>query len=464
MAGIGFRLQKLLNSKDLKSLALAYSYSAIISSGPWMMSMVSLVVIGMTVSLDVSIFTGPEALANAAAFRITVTYVYAGSLLAGGLLHLGVARYISDRLYAAEMEEVLPCFMRSTAAALGVGFVVSGLWFALSGLTPAQAVAGVVMFQSLSVVSLCMVFLSAAKGYDAIAWGFFLANGLGVGLALAGYAWFHLNGLMWGYALGQLALALWLSLRIVREFPSYTPETNQVFKFLHQNRNLSWVGLVFNLGVWADKFVVWYSPLGRKVVGWFHCSENYDTCLFFAYLTIIPAMTLFLIRVETAFYRNYSVFFNAVTGGGDLGAIQEGKVKIEDSLQISASRLAKSQGGVTLCLILAAPILAPYLGINAATVPLLRFALLAAFLQAMLLILLIFILYFDWQREAMRLSVVFLTANVSLTALSILVGQEYLGLGYLFANLASLLYGLRLFGDSMKRLEFETFVKQIGNA
>lgn len=50
MAGIGFRLQKLFNAGNYGSLFLGYAYSAVISSGPWMMSMLSLVAIGLAAS------------------------------------------------------------------------------------------------------------------------------------------------------------------------------------------------------------------------------------------------------------------------------------------------------------------------------------------------------------------------------------------------------------------------------
>ncbi len=459
MAGIGFRLQNLLNTRSVRSLAAAYGYSAIVSSGPWMLSMLSLVVIGFFISTNNAFLAGN--MEHAAVFRITVTYVYAGSLLLGGLAHLGVARYISDRLYAGEMEEVLPCFMRTAGAILVAGLVCSGLWFAFSGLPAAQAVAAVVMFQSLSLIWLCMVFLSAAKGYELIVWGFFGANLLGAAMAVCGYKYFGMDGAVWGYALGQFLLAAWLSLRIIREFPSYSPETNNVFVFLRDNRALVGVGFVFNLGVWIDKFVIWYSPLGTGIVGWFRCAETYDTCLFFSYLTVIPAMTLFLIRIETAFYRSYSVYFNAVTCGGDLDAIAEGKARIQSSLVLSASRLVKSQGGFTLCLVLAAPILAPYLGIGAVDIPILRLALVAAFLQSLLLFMLIFFLYFDWQRSSLILSLLFLLLNALLTGVTVMAGPQYLGIGYLLANLIAIVTGIYLFNSGLERLEFETFAKQL---
>ncbi|MDR1534084.1 MAG: exopolysaccharide Pel transporter PelG [Planctomycetota bacterium] len=458
MAGIGFRLKRLLSSNNYRDLVSAYGYSAIVSSGSWMMSMISLIAVGFFISSSEILITGGRE--DAAVFRIAITYIYAGSLILGGGFHLGTARFISDRLYAGHIEDVLPCFMRAAAALLGFSFVLSGLWFAFSGLGPVQAVACLVMFQSLSLVWLAMVFLSAAKGYEMIVWGFFFCHVAGTGLAIGGYRLGGLDFALSGYALGQLLLAFWLSWRIFREFPSYNPETSDVFDYLRGNRILLALGLIFNLSIWVDKLIIWYSPLGRGIVGWFRCADSYDTCLFFSYLTIIPAMSLFLIRIETSFYRAYSIFFTAVVGGGDLDSIMEGKAKIRASLWLSITRLAKSQGAFTLCLVIAAPIIEPYLGVGVDNIPTLRFALIAAFLQALLLFLLIFLLYFDWHEEAIYLGLLFLMLNAILTGLTVMLFPQFLGLGYLFALLISLVAGVFLFNAGMERLEFETFAKQ----
>ncbi|MDR3211904.1 MAG: exopolysaccharide Pel transporter PelG [Planctomycetota bacterium] len=459
MAGIGFRLQKLLNSGSYQGLLLGYAYSAIISSGPWMLAMFGIAAIGVVARMDIG---GGVDKQGGDLFRAVVTYVYAGSLLFGGFSHLGISRYISDRLYSGQMERVLPCFMRTAAATLIVGLIVSALWFYPSGLSIVQATAGIALYQGLSLVWLCMVFLSAAKGYDTIAWGFFLCNVLGFVLALFGNRFFGLDGLMWGYATGQMALGGWLSLRIYREFPSYAPEEGEVFPFLWGKRALIGVGFLFNFGVWVDKFVIWYSPIGKQLSGWFHCSDIYDTCLYVSYLTVLPAMTMFLIRIETSFYKNYSIYFNAVTCGGDYEAIKLGKKKIGESLELSAARIVKFQGGLSLSLILAAPLLAPYIGIPPDAVPLLRFGFLAALAQAMLQFLLIFFLYFDWQTKALKLAIFFVATNAIFTVLTIIFARDWLGLGYLAACVSSLVFGVFMFNRGMVLLEFETFAKQVG--
>lgn len=458
MAGIGFRLQRILASNSYGSLTAAYGYSAIIASGPWMLSMLGLVGIGLFMTAHSGM---PSEAANPVdIFSTVTTYAYAGSIILGGTVHLGVSRYISDRLYASEMEEILPAFFYSSSLVLVLGLGCAGPWLAFSGLPASEACSAFLMFQSLSLTWLAMTFLSAAKGYDQIVWGFCGANATGVILAVLGYTYFALTGVFAGYSLGQFFLALWLSWRIFCEFPSYSPCDRALLTFLWKNRRLAAIGFFFNLGIWIDKFLVWHSPWGREVIGWFRCADVYDISLFFGYLTTIPAMAMFLIRVETSFYKNYSVYFNAVTCGGDISAIEYGKEKISESLKLSAERILTSQGTFTLFLIVLAPWFAGFLGLTSADVPTLRWGLLAAFLQIILLFLLIFFLYFDWQTRALLLSVLFCFCNALLTWVSILPGREYLGLGYLFALLLSFAVGVVMFEHALDRLEFETFAKQ----
>ena len=67
MAGIGFRLQNLLKDDSFISRIKAYSYAAVISSGPWIYSLLSF--------LAVSFFVTSEAGLNRL-FQVSVIYVF----------------------------------------------------------------------------------------------------------------------------------------------------------------------------------------------------------------------------------------------------------------------------------------------------------------------------------------------------------------------------------------------------
>ncbi len=48
MAGIGFELKQILKEKSLTSVLKTFGYSAILSSGPWVISMIIILGIGLS--------------------------------------------------------------------------------------------------------------------------------------------------------------------------------------------------------------------------------------------------------------------------------------------------------------------------------------------------------------------------------------------------------------------------------
>ena len=102
MAGIGFQLRKILAKDRYATTLRAYLYAGMISSGPWVLSIISVMVIGL-LSLGYSV---PSQ--EVGQFLISVTYLMASSLIFTGGLQLFFIRYISDRLYEKKYESILP--------------------------------------------------------------------------------------------------------------------------------------------------------------------------------------------------------------------------------------------------------------------------------------------------------------------------------------------------------------------
>ena len=97
------------------------------------------------------------------------------------------------------------------------------------------------------------------------------------------------------------------------------------FDFLGRQSYLSLAltGFFYNLGVWVDKFVFWANPLvSDPVIGPLRASIIYDIPIFLAYLSIVPGMAVFLVRVETDFAESYDAFYHAVRSGDSLVNIQ----------------------------------------------------------------------------------------------------------------------------------------------
>jgi polysaccharide biosynthesis protein PelG len=65
------------------------------------------------------------------------------------------------------------------------------------------------------------------------------------------------------------------------------------------------IGLFYNAAIWVDKWIMWFAPGRAVVTGGIWTNPAYDSAMFLAYLTIVPATTLFLVAVETRFFEHY---------------------------------------------------------------------------------------------------------------------------------------------------------------
>ena len=60
MAGIGFELRKLLQRDSYAGLLKAYAYAGVISSGPWVLSIIGILLVGMIAAIVLT-HRGPKA-------------------------------------------------------------------------------------------------------------------------------------------------------------------------------------------------------------------------------------------------------------------------------------------------------------------------------------------------------------------------------------------------------------------
>jgi len=106
MAGIGFELRKILKEDRILSFTKVYGYSAILSSGPWVISIVAILLVGF-----INLANMGE-VSDAFRFQVVVTYAIAlaSSLIVTGVLQLPFTRYIADLIFKKREYEILPSY------------------------------------------------------------------------------------------------------------------------------------------------------------------------------------------------------------------------------------------------------------------------------------------------------------------------------------------------------------------
>lgn len=456
MAGIGFEIRKLLRKESYTGLLQAYAYAGIISSGPWVLSIVGILVIGL-MSATVVV---PNVLITQ--FQVSVTYLMLSSLIFTGAVQLGFTRFIADRLFEKKDEAVLPNFNGVLLAVMASGGVLALL--ALLLLFPEQSdiyrvlmLAGFVVLCGIWVAT---IFLSGMKLYKQIVQLFALGYAITVAAAYA-LRPLGMEGLLFGFVLGHFVLFTGMILMTLRHYPS-----SRFISFDFARRGAMFptliaTGFIYNLGIWADKLLFWFNPdTSQAVIGPLRASLIYDMPIFLAYLAIIPGMAVFLVRIETDFVEYYTKFYDAVRDGGSLDYIEHMRDEMVFTIRQGIYEIVKIQAMAVLAVFVAGPALLDVFGISRLYLPLLYVDVVAAGLQVVLLGVLNVFFYLDKRAEVLLLTSLFLVLNVALTAMTQLAGAPFYGYGFALALLATVLVAMLLLDGKLQRLEYETFMLQ----
>lgn len=456
MAGIGFELRRLLQRDSLLALMRAYAYAGLISSGPWVLSIIGMLLIGF-LSFAVVV---PDMLVTQ--FQVTVTHLIAWSLIITGFFQLAFTRFVADRLFEKRIEAIVPNYhgVQLVVAVLTgtLGLVVFATQFPQE--TVLYRVLGLAAFVLLSLIWIATVFLSGMKQYIAIVWLYFLGYGATV-LAALGLRGFGLEGLLAGFVIGQMLLFIGMQTLIVRDFPLPRFLSFEAFDKRLRYPALALIGLLFNLGVWIDKFVFWaWPPTSQAVIGPLRASIIYDLPVFLAYLSIIPGMAVFLVRIETDFVEDYDGFYSAVRGGGSLQEIERYRNGMVATVRTGLFEMMKIQAIAVLLFFVAGERLLRWLQISDLYLPLLYVQTIAASLQVLFLSVLTVFFYLDKRRVVLGLCALFVVANAGLTVLSLQLGPQAYGYGFALSLLLVVTIGFVALSRSFARLEYTTFMLQ----
>ncbi len=453
MAGIGFELRKILSRDSYTATLRAYLYAGLISSGPWVLSIISVMLIGI-LSLGVVV---PELLIRQ--FLVSVTYLMAFSLILTGGLQLFFTRFISDRLFEQKPEMILP----NLIGVLTLVTLVSGIsGVALMGWLFNEPllyrILMVANFVTLCNLWLVIIFLSGMKAYNRILLVMLVGYALMVACALV-LRPYKVNGLMMALLAGHSSLLFMYLYDILREYPA-----NKMVAFDFCTRrlvfpSLLFTGFAYNAGVWVDKFIFWYNPVtSDQVIGPLRTSLLYDLPIFLAYLSVIPGMAVFLVRIETDFAETYEKLYDAIRGGETLKHIFFLKDQMVLAIRQGIFEIFKVQGITVVLLFLWAPALLDWLGISRHYLPLFYVDLIGVSIQVLFMALLNVFFYLDKRDLVAQLTGLFLLLNALLTWLSHMLGPSWFGYGFCVSLFVVVMVGLHMLTKTLENLEYETFM------
>jgi len=435
MAGIGFELRKYLNEDSFTGTFKAYGFAGLISAGPWVLSILGVMLIGIVAlsnkvgGLEVKQFT------------TSVTWMMGLSLVLTGLLQLVFTRFVADRLFEGKE-----------------GIINSNLFGALLLTTVASGVLGIIIaltsFEEGFAYELLMI--SNFVVLSNIWIGYMATVGLSLLMMVAG-----LNGLLLGLLMGH-SLLLFLMLGII--IPEYPMRARVSMNFCSRRQIfpiLILVGFFYNAGIWIDKLIFWLTPsTSEKIIGPLSTSTIYDLPIFLAYLSIIPGMAVFLLRIETDFAEAYESFFKAVRGNASLQEIETLGNEMVITVREGFFHILRVQGVTVLLLYLLGPKIIAWLDISATYIHLFYIDLVGVAAQVLMLAVLNVLFYLDKLKYALILTCTLFVSNAAFSWLSIQAGPVYYGFGFGLSMTLSTFLGFFLLSRELDNIEFNTFMQE----
>ncbi len=454
MAGIGFELRRILSKDTYLATFQAYLYAGLISSGPWVLSILSVLIIGV---LSVQVV---EPTAQVTQFLVSVTYLMSASLVFTGGLQLMFTRFISDRLFENRDDMILPnlfgaiCLVSATAGLLGIAFFAT----CFPEQTVQYKILMVASFTTMTNLWIVVIFLSGMKAYNRILITMFIGYSL---MVLAAYVLRHysLEGLLLSFLLAHCFLLFAFLYDIIRQFPS---DNLLAFDFLDKKKSfysLFLTGLFYYLAIWIDKYLFWFNPgTSVDVIGPFNASVIYDIPIFLAYLAIIPGMAVFLVRIETDFAEHYEHLYNAIRGGESLDHIYFLKEQMVFSIRQGILEVFKVQGIAVVLIFIWAPEILGALGISHYYLPLFYIDLVGVSVQVVLMSIMNVYFYLDRRKIVLSINLLFFISNFVLTWWSQQLGPSFYGYGFAVSVILTSLVAMIILNRVLKDLEYETFM------
>ncbi|AEK56700.1 hypothetical protein A5904_00220 [Acidithiobacillus caldus] len=454
MAGIGFELRRILRRGSYLAMMEAYGYAGVVSSGPWLLSIFGILLLGFLAIGD------HTARASVIQFQVSVTYLIAVSLILTGPLQLLFTRYIADMLFARQTRSVVTVLLTMLITALvpGTIFAVAALLLFFRATPWLYQVLMAMAFIELCGVWVLTIMGTSLKDYKALVSWYLFAYATVVALGLFLGRRFGLDGYMLAFVLGQGILLLGLGTLVIRQFPGFVqwPE----HRGLRWYWSLALVGTAFNLAVWTDKFWFWFSPAtSAAIIGPLRASPIYDVPIFLSYLLIVPGLAVFLFRLETDFVEAYDAYNRAIIDGGTYEELKSAKLRMLLATRSGLGDIAKVQGvTVLLAFAFTQPLLA-LLGYSSSYARIFQFDVIGVSLQLLLMSLLNVYFYLDLRGRSVLLTLTFLLGNVIFTGMTLWAGPFFYGLGFLASLFVADLLGLFYLSRDLERIDYLTFMR-----
>ncbi|MBU7594437.1 hypothetical protein FVO58_18265 [Metabacillus halosaccharovorans] len=456
VAGIGFQLKALYDQSSFFNQLRAYGYSAVTAVGPMLLTVVLI-----TCAREWLLFLKASA-AEVNLFMAAIEYAFVFSqLLTGGFVFV-ISRYVADQTFIEKEENVLSSMYGAIGIVVFLGFISTILFYWTSPLSFSFKLITYLFFTELSIIWILSMYVSALKDYKTIVKSYVVGVLISAILIWILTYVFHMVTAM-AVFIGLVIGFFYILAKLLHDIAKYFQINNkQYFHFLiyiEKHPYLFLIGILYYFGLYGHNLAVWLGERRIVVEETYVMAPYYDTPVFYAYLSILPALILFMVTLETTFYETYKKYYGRILNGFPIQDIENAKHEMYRVLKHEILFMAQVQLLVCFAFLFLGVRFLPFLGMTQDQIDIFMIVVLGTWFLGLLITFFLILLYFDEQKAACLLIGSYTVLSFTLTFISMKLFGQY-GAGMFLAALISLIYGCRILISRLNDIDYTTFCSQ----
>lgn len=455
MAGIGFQLKKMFNERGFLANVRAYSYSTIVTVGP-----LALCILLMTVAQQL-LLAANTSYAERELFLAATEYALIFSQILTGGFNLVVSRYVADQIFLKKYQNVLASMYGVIGICVFIGGISAFIFFTFSPLDLLFKFVSYLFFTELIIVWIQCMYVSALKDYMKIVKSFVigvLISGVAIFICIKFLNLNNATAMIICLDIGFFFMLIKFT-KYIREF--FMVNSGNYFDFLSYMKKyplLFVCGFLYTLGLYGHNIIVWQGEYQYTVANTFVIAPYYDVPVFFAYISVLPAMVLFVVSVETSFYTAYKTYYNRILNSFPLKEILSAKKDMFKILSLELTFIVEIQLFVAVCSIALGLKFLPLLGFTFYQMQIFIILVLGYLFFIVMYTVVLLLLYYDDQKGACWTTMIYTVGSILLTIL--FLQENNYGYSVFIAAFSSLVFGLWKLSNYLNQIDYYTFCSQ----
>lgn len=457
MAGIGFELKKLFKKEGVFNNVKAAAYSTLVTIGPTVTCVFMMMLFNFILKQTSASFVQRELM------QVTIMYSFAFSLIITSGYSMVLTRYIADKIYEENYEDIKASLYGSLMVIVVIGAIAGVGFYTYAKLDLIYKIAAYILFMELLIQCILSTYISALKDSAKIVYAFVTGMAVATVIGIILIFFTRIDSVLStiiAFDLGVLLIILNLYLQINNYFKGMSDKYFHFLKYFKNYYILFFVNTFFTLGLYVHSMIFWFNKSSGKIIcDTYFYAPSYDIPTFFAILTIMPTMVIFVVKVETSFFEKYRDYFYLINNGACYKDIEISKVEMQtvmfrEIISIMVIQLICSISAIEL-----GRIFLRLAGFTHNMIATFNLLVLGYYGVVILFVVVTILLYFDDRKGAFFVNLIFLLSNIIFTAITAFYGEIYYGFGMFLSGVISISAAVFRLSMFIKNIDYYVFCK-----